>query len=72
VLGERVHAFVTLGQEATQSELIAFCASRLSDYKVPESFTLSQTPLPRNANGKLMKRALRDALLRTGNGGRHS
>jgi long-chain acyl-CoA synthetase len=62
VLGERVHAFVTLGQEATQSELIAFCASRLSDYKVPESFTLSQTPLPRNANGKLMKRALREQL----------
>ena len=40
--------------------LKAFCASRLSDYKVPESFTLSDTPLPRNANGKLVKRELRD------------
>ena len=69
VLGERVHAFVTL-REGTASAststsslndaLKAFCAARLSDYKVPESFTLSEVPLPRNANGKLVKRALRD------------
>ena len=65
VLGERVHAFVTLreGEASEQSlnnALKAFCAARLSDYKVPESFTLSEVPLPRNANGKLVKRALRD------------
>jgi acyl-CoA synthetase (AMP-forming)/AMP-acid ligase II len=59
VLGERVHAFVTLKQPATPEELRAFCGERLADYKVPETFTLSQTPLPRNANGKLLKRALR-------------
>jgi len=29
---------------------------------VPESITLSTTPLPRNANGKVLKRALRDQL----------
>ncbi len=64
VLGERVHAFVTLREAGTQAhELIAFCASRLSDYKVPESFSLSETPLPRNANGKLVKRALRDQIV---------
>ena len=64
VLGERVHAFValkTLG--ATAVELQAFCKVRLSDYKVPESFTLSLTPLPRNANGKLQKQAMRADLL---------
>ena len=67
VLGERVHAFVTLRDEnangedgLTQQALKIHCASRLSDYKVPESFTLSTSPLPRNANGKLVKRALRD------------
>ena len=61
VLGERVHAFVVLRDGgATAQDLTLHCAQRLSDYKVPESFTLSNTPLPRNANGKLVKRALRD------------
>jgi acyl-coenzyme A synthetase/AMP-(fatty) acid ligase len=32
---------------------------------VPESFTLSNQPLPRNANGKLMKRDMRETLLKT-------
>jgi acyl-CoA synthetase (AMP-forming)/AMP-acid ligase II len=64
VLGERVHAFVSLRQDATGDELSAFCSSRLSREKVPESFTLSHTPLPRNANGKLMKREMRETLLK--------
>ena len=68
VLGERVHAFVALKAagltaEVTADELRAFVKPRLSDYKVPESFTLSTDPLPRNANGKLLKRAMRDQLL---------
>ena len=64
VLGERVHAFVALKAAGTTAgELTAFVAPRLSDYKVPESYTISTAPLPRNANGKLLKRALRDALL---------
>lgn len=61
VLGERVHAFVSLKEAGvTAEELTAFCRPRLSDYKVPESWTISTTPLPRNANGKLLKRAMRD------------
>jgi acyl-CoA synthetase (AMP-forming)/AMP-acid ligase II len=64
VLGERVHAFVSLRHDATGDELGAFCSSRLSREKVPESFTLSHTPLPRNANGKLMKREMRETLLK--------
>ena len=68
VLGERVHAFVALKAagltaQVTADELRAFVKPRLSDYKVPESFTLSTVPLPRNANGKLLKRAMRDQLL---------
>jgi long-chain acyl-CoA synthetase len=39
--------------------LKAFCAQRLSDYKVPETFTVVPGPLPRNANGKLLKTELR-------------
>jgi long-chain acyl-CoA synthetase len=65
VLGERVHAFVCL-KEANlvgTDELRRFCAERLADYKVPESFTLSTKPLPRNANGKLLKREMREQLI---------
>jgi long-chain acyl-CoA synthetase len=61
VLGERVHAFVSLNTRCVSpEELRAFCAERLSDFKVPESFTFLDTPLPRNANGKLLKRQLRE------------
>ena len=60
VLGERVHAFVVSQRRRNERrELRAFCAERLADYKVPESFTLSTEPLPRNANGKVLKRELR-------------
>jgi len=65
VLGERVHAFISVRDSVTPEELTAFCATRLSREKVPETFTLSHTPLPRNANGKLMKREMRGALLRS-------
>jgi O-succinylbenzoic acid--CoA ligase len=59
VLGERVHAFVcTKHPNISDSELAAHCAAELSDYKVPESWTVSTDPLPRNANGKFEKRAL--------------
>lgn len=60
VLGERVHAFVALKADAGEAALRAFCAERLADYKVPERWTLQRDALPRNANGKLMKRALRE------------
>lgn len=62
VLGERVHAVVVLREpvDATDS-LRAFCATKLSDYKVPETFAFRAEPLPRNANGKVLKRELRPA-----------
>ena len=64
VLGERVHAFVALKSPGTTDvQLREFCKVRLSDYKVPETFTISDTPLPRNANGKLVKQEMRARLL---------
>ncbi len=63
VLGERVHAWVNVRSPVDVQTLREHCASRLSDYKVPESYTLVQTPLPRNANGKLLKREMRDLIL---------
>ena len=63
VLGERVHAWVSLRAPVDAQTLKAHCAARLSDYKVPESWTLLDTPLPRNANGKLLKREMRDQVV---------
>jgi len=64
VLGERVYAYLhTQRKELDVLALKAFCAERLADYKVPEHVTLSLVPLPRNPNGKLLKRQLRSALL---------
>ena len=63
VLGERVHAFITLkGELVKESTLKEFCAQHLADYKVPESFSISKELLPRNANGKLLKRDLRNKI----------
>jgi acyl-CoA synthetase (AMP-forming)/AMP-acid ligase II len=65
VLGERVHAVVVPRPGTTTPEpadLRSRCAAALADYKVPESFTFRADPLPRNAGGKVLKRALRDAL----------
>ncbi len=62
VLGERVHAFVVLRRAVEEGELRRHCADILSDYKVPETVRLLQGNLPRNANGKVLKRELRAIL----------
>ena len=66
VLGERVHAFVVArpGAPAPGPDVLrAYCEPLLADYKVPESFTLLDGPLPRNAAGKILKRELRDRII---------
>jgi acyl-CoA synthetase (AMP-forming)/AMP-acid ligase II len=65
VLGERVHAVVVTRDDVGAEALRAFCAARLSDYKVPETIALTNDPLPRNANGKVLKRLLREGLSAT-------
>jgi len=60
VLGERVHAFVYAPSgPGTDDAVIAHCKAALADYKVPETITWLEAPLPRNANGKVLKRQLR-------------
>jgi long-chain acyl-CoA synthetase len=62
VLGERVHAVIVTRHGDVEAEALrAWCAERLSDYKVPETMALTAEPLPRNANGKVMKKQLREA-----------
>lgn len=63
VLGERVHAFVwSEGRPFDEQAIRAWCAQNLSDYKVPDAVTPLDAPLPRNANGKVLKTALRELL----------
>lgn len=60
VLGERVHAYLHAPGVTPDDEAVrVHCLSRLADYKVPEGITWCEAPLPRNANGKVMKRLLR-------------
>lgn len=60
VLGEKTLAHVVTHDPACTAEALrAHCARHLADYKVPDFVTLRAEPLPRNANGKLLKRLLR-------------
>jgi O-succinylbenzoic acid--CoA ligase len=63
VLGERVVAFVVGNDALRPDSLRDFCAQSLSDYKVPEQILCKTEPLPRNANGKLLKAVLRSWLM---------
>lgn len=59
VMGERVCLFVTLRDCATDEDALrALAEKNLSDYKQPDYYRISGDPLPRNANGKLMKAPL--------------
>ena len=60
VLGERIHAFVYTNLSTLDEGAIrAFCNDRLADYQVPETFTVTNLPLPRNSAGKVAKLELR-------------
>ncbi len=60
-LGEEPVAVVTVkaGSPLTEPALRAFSAERIAAFKVPVKIVLQQEMLPRNANGKIMKRELR-------------
>jgi long-chain acyl-CoA synthetase len=64
-LGEEPGAVVTLkpGAEASESELKAHVAERLAAFKTPVRVLMSREPLPRNANGKILKTELRALFL---------
>ena len=64
VLGERVHAFVSVRDDGDPAALVdrlrAHCAARLADYKVPDFISIEPGLLVRNANGKLQKSVYRE------------
>lgn len=59
-LGQRVAAVVVTDDPDTldAGELRAFVAERLAYFKVPERWTLTATPLPRNVTGKVLRREI--------------
>ena len=63
-LGEEVAAAVVLGPGTalTSDDLTAHLAGRLARFKHPRHVWFLDEPLPRNANGKFLKRELRERL----------
>jgi long-chain acyl-CoA synthetase len=64
-LGEIVGAAIVLapGASLTEDELRAELTERLAKFKIPERIWFLNESLPRNANGKFVKRELRATLL---------
>src|SRR6202035_4741325 len=70
VLGEEVGAAVVLrpGLKVTAEELARHVRERLAAFKVPTHIWFRSEPLPRNPQGKVLKRELRDELVGAGRG----
>lgn len=59
-LGEEVGATYYAASTIDEVELRDFLQSRLARFKVPRYLMCSQSPLPRTASGKILKRSLRE------------
>ena len=64
ILGEEVVAVVQAapGVEVSEDELIAHCRAHIASFKVPVTVEIRSEPLPRNANGKILKPQLKNEL----------
>ena len=63
-LGEEVAAVLVLrpGAKLTEDELRQFLSSSLAKHKIPTKIWFRNEPIPRNANGKFLKRELKKEL----------
>lgn len=63
-LGEEVGAAIVLrdGVRLTAQQVREHCAAHMSKHKIPRYIWFLDEPLPRNANGKFLKRELRESL----------
>ena len=60
-LGQEVMAIVsTQNSQLSDDELAIWVGNELADFKVPSKWKFTNSPLPRNASGKLMKHVLID------------
>ncbi|WP_342366098.1 class I adenylate-forming enzyme family protein [Rhizobium sp. CFBP 8752] len=63
VLGEKLHVFVQRKlSDVDEKGIRDYCRSMLADYKVPDFVTFLTDGLPRNSNGKVLKRSLREKI----------
>jgi long-chain acyl-CoA synthetase len=71
VLGEEVGAAVVLrpGTKVSADELARHVHDRLAAFKVPTHIWFRSEPLPRNPQGKVLKREVRDVLVGSGEAG---
>jgi long-chain acyl-CoA synthetase len=62
MMGEKVGAVVVPKSENSLdgATLVEFATGRMADFKIPQYVSISMAPLPRNANGKVLKHELRD------------
>ena len=58
--GEEPAAVVVLSGEATAAELVAYCRTRLADFKVPRTIHIVDQ-IPRGATGKIQRRFVAEA-----------
>ena len=63
-LGEEVGAAIYLhpGASETAESIRSFAGTLMAKHKIPRYIWLLDSPLPRNANGKFLKRELREIL----------
>ncbi|MBN8199040.1 MULTISPECIES: fatty acid--CoA ligase family protein [Bacillaceae] len=64
-LGEAVRCYVvSKNPQQTEELLLAYCAEHLAKYKVPSTIEFLEE-LPKNATGKILRRALKNQVLQT-------
>ncbi len=63
-LGEEVGVAIVMrpGQDVSAADLREHCAALTAKHKIPRYIWILDTPLPRNASGKFLRRELRDSL----------
>ena len=59
-LGQQVKAFIRINADIDTSELERYLEDNLAKFKVPSTWEIIDSPLPRNASGKVMKHVLID------------
>ena len=59
-LGQQVKAFIRINADVNTSELEKYLEDNLAKFKVPSTWEIIGSPLPRNASGKVMKHVLID------------